>query len=173
MPYTHIDGVPTFKDSDIIKIYNWMKNDKTLETVFYNVGKEKLTELFFVNFWKRRDLRMFVLFSENKVGGMIWFDRIVDSTASIHINAFKWIWGSNSAILFRNAFCQIFDRHNIDVMIGQIPEINKKAIKFAERVGFEKSGIIPKALYIDRLKKKVDAHISYAVKDRYLEKYNR
>lgn len=173
LPYTHIDGVPTFKDSDIIRIYNWMKNDKTLETVFYNVSKEKLTENFFVQFWKRKDLKMFVLFSENKVGGMIWLDRIIDSTAAIHINAFKWTWGGDNIRLFRKAVCQIFTGYNIDVMIGQIPVINQKAIKFSERVGFIKSGIIPKSLYVHRLKKKVDAYLSYAVKDSFLESYHR
>ena len=171
LPYTLIDGVPTLKDSDIIQIYNWMKNDQTLETVFYNVSKEKLTDRFFLKFWKRNDLKMFVLLHENKVGGMIWFDRIVDSTATIHINAFKWTWGNISVMLFRKAVCRIFAEQNIDVMIGQIPEINKKAIKFSDRVGFDKSGIIPKALYVERLKKKVDAYISYAVKETFLEKY--
>jgi hypothetical protein len=171
LTYRLIDGIPTLKDSEIIQIYNWMKNDKTLGTVFYNVGLEVLTEDYFLKFWKRKDLKMFVLFTKNKVAGLIWFDRIIDATASIHINAFKWTWGGNNIQLFRKAVCQIFRESNIDVMVGQIPSINFKAIKFSERVGFIKSGIIPKSLYVYEFKKKVDAYISYAVKDHFIEKY--
>ena len=94
--------------------------------------------------------------------------RIIDATASIHFNAFKWTWGGNNIQLFRKAVFKIFIEHNIDVMIGQTPLINQKAIKFSKGVGFIKSGIIPKSLYVHELKKKVDAYISYAVKDSFI-----
>jgi RimJ/RimL family protein N-acetyltransferase len=168
LPYTSIDGIPTFKDSDIVQMYHWMKKDRTLKTVFYNVDSELLTEIFFIRFWKRQDLKMFVVLSENRVAGLIWLDRIIDSTAMIHINSFKWIWGRSSVSVFRRATCEILTKHGIDVLIGQIPITNEKAIKFSEKVGFLKCGIIPKSLYIHLLDKKVDAFVSYACKDRFL-----
>jgi hypothetical protein len=171
LPYTLIDGVPTFKDSDIIQMYHWMKKDKTLETVFYNVSSALLTENFFIRFWKRQDLKMFVLISEKKVAGLIWLDRIIDSTAMIHINSFKWIWGRTTVPIFRKAICKIFTNYDIDVLIGQIPETNELAIKFSEKVGFLKCGIIPKSLYNHRFVKKVDAHVTYACKDSFLNDY--
>jgi hypothetical protein len=173
LPYTLIDGIPTLKDSDIIKIYHWMKKDKTLETVFYNVGSELLTREFFIRFWKRQDLRMFVILSDNKVAGLIWLDRIIDSTAMIHINSFKWTWGGNSVPLYREATCEIFTKYGIDVLIGQIPVTNELAIKFSEKVGFLQCGIIPKSLYNHRLDKKVDACVTYACKDCFLEVHAR
>ena len=169
LPYVLIDGIPTFKDSEIIQIYNWMKNDRTLETVFYNISKDKMSESFFLRFWKRKDLKMFVIFSENKVAGLIWLDRIIDSTAMIHINAFKWTWGGDNITLFKWATCEIFIKHNIDVLIGQMPVINKVAINFSKNVGFIKCGIIPKSLYVYRLNKKVDAYLGYATKDSFLQ----
>lgn len=167
MPYMSIDGIPTFKNSDIIKIFNWMKNDKTLQTVFYNIDKEIVTDDFFVRFWKRKDIKMFVIFYESKIAGLIWIDRIINSTAMIHINTFKWTWGGNNVQIYINAIGEIFNNYNVDVLIGQMPVTNKMAIRFSKNVGFKKSGIIPKSLYVHKLDKKVDAYVSYALKETF------
>lgn len=77
--------------------------------------------------------------------GVVIFDniRIADSScAEIHIAISKEIWGK----ICKNLFDEMIVSCGIDVLYCQIPKIAVRAISMCKKMGFKKTGYIPKAL---------------------------
>lgn len=54
---------------------------------------------------------------------------------------------------------RILELYDLDVLIGMIPETNERAIKLAERTGFEFCGFFPFGSYVQRLRRSVTTQV--------------
>ncbi len=172
LPYRLIDGIPTFRDSEIVQVYNWTKEDDLLQKVYYNIDTSKISEDWFLQFWKRPDISVYVVLLNGKVGGWVWIDQIIDNSANIHLCIFKWTWGVSSIKMCRDGLLQLLniknkrtDRYMVDILVGYTPVYNQLAVRFSKKVGFKKAGIIPKSLFYHSIQVKVDAYVSYISRD--------
>jgi hypothetical protein len=92
VPYTHIDGVPTFTDSDLMSFYDQMKSDGTVDDVFAQGDARNRFE--FLDLVKSPGNIFHVVLSpgEKKVFGVFWINRFEMKTARMHFCVFKEFW---------------------------------------------------------------------------------
>lgn len=83
--------------------------------------------------------------NENYLFGLIIFDNIRisnSSCAQVHIVTNKSIWGKT----IKNIYEEVLRTLPIDILYCEIPQIAVNAIAMCKRLGFKKTGYIPKAL---------------------------
>lgn len=83
--------------------------------------------------------------NENYLFGLIIFDNIRisnNSCAQVHIVTNKSIWGKT----IKNIYEEVLRTLPIDILYCEIPQIAVNAIAMCKRLGFKKTGYIPKAL---------------------------
>lgn len=103
---------------------------------------------FISNYIKSEDSLVIGIFNSKQdiLFGVAIFDSIrfsgKDSCAQVHIAISKDIWGR----LCANIFNRILDECLIKTLYCEIPQIAVKPIAIVKRMGFKKTGYIPKAL---------------------------
>lgn len=147
--YTRIDGIPTFKNSDIFGIYNKIVEQNLDSLVFsdgtINSGRDFLNMLYTTN------TILFVITYKNKKVGITWLNRFQGKKAQIHFCFFKEMHGRPKLIQIGEfALNKILNwkysdnnEYFVDVLIGYIPVWNKAANKFMTKINATKVGIIP------------------------------
>ena len=142
--YQEIDGCWTLSDTHVKEFYQKMD----IKNLFYY---KTPTEAEFIQFCKNP--KNIVLFFSDGVG--IFTD--VGISAECHINS----WGHSMT----NAFMALNYIYNkgIRTVVGVIPGWYKKAIRFIEKVGFTKVGVIPD--YSDTYKGVSDFTLYYRCRD--------
>lgn len=168
LPYTFVDGVPTLKDSEIVQLYEWSREERSLQTVFYNIDCSSITREWFLRFWKHPGKKIYLILGEGQVGGWVWIDRRIDCCASVHFNMFRWTWGPRALQMCRQGVFELLHmehngngKHKLEVLVGQTPVTNRLAIKFIQKIGFKPIGRIPGALFDFKSQSYVDAYMSY------------
>ncbi len=94
IPYTEVDGIKTFRDSDILDLYGRMVKDGTADTVFYE-GTVSTREEFLASI-KNRGTLLFILKVDDKIVGFTWLNRFENRTAHNHFVAFSEVWGKET-----------------------------------------------------------------------------
>lgn len=162
VPYLPADGVPPFRDSVILGLWDKLVEQKLHDLVFFD-GNVNTREKFLL-FMKNPCRVLFVVESaECGVSGFFWIDNIVHRRAHVHICAFKETWGENAkamALAGLQAVFNMVDRTGtpvINVLCGVIPTTNPRAIRFAKSVGFSLCGTVPGYLYHAGRGQNVDA----------------
>lgn len=134
------------KRSDLFRCYEDNKLILDCQSTISVDNKNKLAN-FIIPFAEAED-SMVVGIMDNKeqfLFGIVIFDniRIADtSCAEVHIAISKEIWGK----LCRNVFTEMLRYCSIDILYCQIPKIAVRAIGMCKKLGFKKTGYIPKAL---------------------------
>lgn len=104
---------------------------------------------------------------EKYLYGIIIFDNIrtdgTVSTAQVHIVTDKAVWGKT----IKDVYQDVLDFGLIDNIYCEIPQIAVRAIGMCKRLGFKKTGYIPKALpYINSKGEKKLYDINIFVRER-------
>jgi len=150
VPYTEVDGVRTFSDSGIKRLFLRTVEDDLATVVFYE-GTVR-TEEQFLAVMKYGECLFYVIYIDSDVIGYAWLNRFENRTARYHFCAFKDYWGrlDDVAPEIMSTLFKLKDSKNkplFDLFTGYIPIWNKPAVKFTLKHGGRSAGEIPNAIY--------------------------
>jgi len=169
IPYVEVDGIRTFKDSEIIALYDRTVRDGTAKALFHDgeIGsaKEFLTSI------KFGENRLFVVLVLNEIAGVFWLNRFKGRSCYVHFTTFSHVWGKNSVEVGRAAIRKAMhmatdaEGYTFDVLLGLIPSWNQRAIRWTLDVGFEACGDIPNAIWDSDQGKSVQGTLMYLTRE--------
>jgi hypothetical protein len=171
-PYTAIDGIPTMSDSFIMGLYEKMEDEGVVHKVFVE-GSVKNKEDF-LYLMKFRESRLFVLIKEGTVGGFYYLNHFGAKSAKFHFCLYSILYGKDSIEISKKAVRTILEtrcgeNYLYDMLYGVIPESNKIARNWARRMGFELLGMMPSAVFDEKLGRSVPGEYFYVERGKYNE----
>jgi hypothetical protein len=162
----YIDGVPTFKDSAIMELFDRMEADGTIELVFFD-GSVKTREEFLIKM-KSVGTQLYMVFmkEEKYPAAFIWLDQFKHKTAHGHFCVFSSHWGDaykiGHEVLVRLVHLKDNnDRYIFDAIYGFTPVDNELAIKATTSAGMVVAGTLPNAYWYSSDDKSHDAVMTY------------
>ena len=162
-PYMEIDGRWTLTDDQVMRLHDRIIHcghdeilcDGTIDT------REKFLSAM------KHDSKLFVVFAEKLIPGILWLNRFEGRTARIHYCGFN-VGGYRDKIRFaKHAIKTILHIKNtdgtfaVDVLVGHTPASLKRAVRFIGAVGGIKVGKIPFLSWNGKTGKSEDGIISY------------
>lgn len=162
IPYRRYDGVPTFRDSEIMALYHRMQADGTADTCFFDGSV--INPLQFLQCMQGHPNRLYVFIEEN-LGqiGIAWINQVQAKRAAIHFCTFSNVWGRRDLPEVGSWAVQRLLRlrnpdgeYSFDMFWGLTPTENKLAIRFAQRIGGNMVGILPLSLWNASRQQSVD-----------------
>ena len=163
-PYMQIDGIPTFRDSEILYLYDAMVRDGVAETVFAD-GTIRSGEDWLHSITSGNNL-LYVVRADGYSAVACWLNSFDGKAAHMHWTVFSKFWNNGSVKLMKFAVGEIMSlkrnetesrEYLFDVLIGLIPITNTRAIKFSQKCGGILAAVIPNAIYDHINKQSVDA----------------
>jgi len=170
VPYTRIDGVPTFKDSTLMEMFDKVERDGTIDAIFFDGGVK--TRQDFLLMMRRFDTQFYGVYvkdSEVPVG-FIWLDMFMQKTARGHFCAFSEYWGDAYKIgheVLVRLLTMKDDKGDyvLDAVYGFTPEDNELALTATKAAGFRVAGTLPYAFYYESDKRSHHAVMMYYTRD--------
>lgn len=171
VPYTEVDGIPMFKDSQIMNLFDRMEKDGTVETVFFN-GCVKTREGF-LSYMKSKSILLFVFMVDYTPVGFTWLNNIQDRSAQQHLCMFKEFWGRSLdvGIPMLRQVIEMKDNNDeyiFDLLTTIVPAWNKKVINFLHKIGAIRFGSnLPNAIWNDREQRSEEGVMFYFTRGDY------
>ena len=156
IPYCEIDGVRTFADSEIIDIYNQME---MVDNVFIDSQITSAAE--FLQAMKYGDNHLYVIMNDADLVAIAWINRFEGKLARLHFSFIDLEYHGKVAV-GKKLVGDILNVKNskneyvFDMLVGVVPENNKKACEYVQAVGLIKIGVLPYGSY-NRFKGKSEA----------------
>jgi len=147
IPYVEVDGVPTFKNSDIIGIYDRMVEEGTADRTFYD-GSIRSGEQFLAAM-KGPNNFLIVIYWNDELSAVMWANRFQCKWAQNHFCCFRNVWGNHKVIheMGRVSCLWLLDNLKLDCLFSMIPESNKPAIASVLGAGATIVGTSPFGAY--------------------------
>jgi hypothetical protein len=144
IPYVKVDGVPTFKDSEIRDFWYRMIKEKTVEIVFTDGSIQSARE--FIKAMKSPDNFLIVVYWDGVIMGIMWANRFQHNYAQNHFCAFKDFWGTACIPLCGKAgSLYLLENLNLGVLMGLVPKNNHPAVNAVITAGGNYVGELPNA----------------------------
>lgn len=157
IPYTRVDGIPTFKDSEIYNLYIRMVAENKLEKVFYD-GSVTSPEGF-LQMFNEGDQFLYVFMNiEGKFLGFFWINHFEGPSCRIHFCMFNSA-GKNIIKLAKMGL-EFLGKY-FRPLIGITPINNKVACKLIQKCGCISVGVMPEMIYNYYKQQNEEALISY------------
>ena len=152
---------------DLSIIYYKILEQRLLKTLFYD-GSILSTQAF-IDKMKDPGVRLFLGFHEGEIALLSFLTTFDQRTAQGHFTSLKIkseIDIVKEGKYFVNQLLNMKreDTYYFDTFYGIVPVTNKLAIRFSERCGMTKAGIIPKFCFNYFEQKSVDGQILYIVR---------
>jgi hypothetical protein len=151
--YKVVDGIPTFRDSELVHVFQKAKEERLLPLVMYNVDPETPAAAF-VRMYRIGGGRMlWLVFDEGELAGWVWLDDFANRTARSHFCLFRWVSQARRSEeigreMFRHLFMMRFhNERRLQVIRAEMPAFNKPGLWFLQSVGMKVVGEIPDAAY--------------------------
>lgn len=150
VPYVLLDGEWTVADEVVKGFYLGCVDDGTSETVFFD-GSIDSPERFLETVQNPRALPVF-LFVQGRPAAFAWLNGFCRHSAFAHFCVMKWAWGELALEMGRKtiAYWLGFRRGSgaplLHLIIGTIPSVNRRAVRFVAAIGFKVCGRIPKMI---------------------------
>ncbi|MHC4757098.1 MAG: hypothetical protein ACYTE8_00415 [Planctomycetota bacterium] len=164
VPYTHIDGVPTFKDSELEALYNRVVSEGIEPTLFHDDSVNSVEG--FIRSAKDSDnTLMFIIMDDDEPMGCIWLNRFERVSAQGHFVYFKDFWGTGKPLAATKKFLRLATHILFPTIIGIMPSWNRVAHKHCMAAGMHKLGRVPAMLYSKEKQCPTEATIFYSTKE--------
>lgn len=157
--------------SDLVLYELWDRMvDSGTERVTFS-GGEATDHHSFRNLVRKGCNDVFVGFFEGQPIGMAWLNDVRDHSARAHFSIFREGWGRRRdglapGVMLARYFAATFLRNSVlDVLIGYVPVRNRLAIRFMEKVGAQKVGVLPKGAWMHDEQKSEDVQILAITKE--------
>ena len=157
LPYIHIDGIPTLRDSDLLHLYDRMDAEGSAVAAYPQGRENWLAEM------KARRSLLYVVMADDAQGGMLWLNDFRGRYAHVHLVVFKEFHGREHINKGREALWAVLHgmdatgRYVLDGLMAMIPTWNRLAIAYARACGFQKVGVIPFGHYDETKEKSAPA----------------
>lgn len=155
LPYTKVDGVPTLRDSDLVRLYLQMADEGRLEWAFYDGSVQSADD--FLYFAKSTHLYLF-LNSDEEYLGFFWVTDLTPISCKVH---FCMLAKAGKQVLKLGRMGLEFLGEHFKVIEGVTPVKNILACKFIQKVGMIPIGVMPDRIYNFYADNTEDALISY------------
>jgi hypothetical protein len=171
LPYTAIDGIPTFTDSFIRGLFERMDGEGLAERVFYDGAVTNPDA--FLAMMKHGMNRLFVIEFRGEIAGCCWLNNFASRRGEFHFCFFDNLRGQDAVGVGRDVVCDLLYMEDsagnpiFDLLFGMTEVANKPAEFWCRKMGFEYLGIIPSVLWNANLKKSVPAHFWYVERGNY------
>ena len=147
IPYVEVNGSKTFSDEALVSIFDQIKQDNTLSTVFYGGTVRNADD--FLAFVKSPSNYMSVVAVNKDITGIGWINGVSDNHAMGHFCFFRSSWGKYTQDMGQALLDYWFsfpgdDGPLFDLLIGMVPSFNARAIDYVKSLGFVELGEIPK-----------------------------
>lgn len=167
-PYTEIDGIRTYSDSEIKELFERTVRDGLDRIVFYE-GTVQTAEQF-LNIMKSGSVLFYALMSDGEIIGYTWLNRFENHTARMHFCVFQEYWGKTldigKFVLDKIMHMKDLEGNYIwDLLTGFVPAWNKRAINFALKCGGQSHGKIPNAIWNQEKQQSEDAVFIYYTRE--------
>jgi len=149
IPYTLIDGIPTFRDSEIVGFYTRMEKEGTASTVFSDGIINNARD--FLAVMKSNLNMLYVIFVDDEQSGVFWLNRFEARFARMHWCLFSNQRGKDSIGIGVEVLRIIMNwkdrdgKYLYDMLLGIVPSSNKIAIGYCKKCGGVIQGEIPNA----------------------------
>lgn len=160
LPYCEYeDGAATMSPDFIFNLYHSIESAYP-GLVFYD-GKINSAAEFFEHV-TRRDVFFFVITYDWAPVAMIWFNRLDTTHCYGH-----WCWFADSLNYTEKVAAskwvlnKVFEILPYSVLVGHIPTLNARAVKFAKDTGMTEIGVIPDLLWSEALQAPIDGTVLY------------
>jgi len=150
LPYASLDGIRTYRDSEILELYERLLNEGG-EHVFRDGSVKSAVD--FLCMAKGPQVAFYVAYVRGVVAGVVWLNRFQARFAQCSFFVFRQFWGADALGLGRHCLRELLHardaegRHHLDMLIGLTPADNRAAISFALRCGWKRRGLLPYGIY--------------------------
>jgi RimJ/RimL family protein N-acetyltransferase len=150
LPYTTVDGVPTYKDSEIRRLYHRVVDEGFEDVLFHDNSILNAEEFLVV--MKRPDTCLWTVKYDDVMVAMFWINRIEYTHAHFHFTFFKNAWGSpitdevgreTMKFMFDLKETETSEEPMFSLLLGRLAASNTIAIEYAKRVGWKVLGEVP------------------------------
>lgn len=166
LPYCEVDGISTFRDSEILGFYDRMVGSGTVESVFSD-GQINSREDW-LRAMKSPENFLYVVYADENISAIFWLNNVEIKQARFHYCFFYSAWkkgsikiGKKILEILMNKKNSLSDDYLLDVLIGITPISNKPAVKFAKLLGWKIIGTLPFGAWSNKKQKSESAIISY------------
>lgn len=166
LPYCTIDGIPTFKDSEIGYLYTMLEKAGRAKAAFCDGSARSPEE--FVQLMKSETNKLWVITVENKIKGITWLNNFRQTTAWGHFAFFKT--ENKTLEIATETMKQLIYMKNNDefifsVLMGFVSTKNKIAVEFIKHMGMTIIGKVPNAAFDYYDQKTYDAILFYVARE--------
>jgi hypothetical protein len=146
-PYTRVDGVPTFTNSEVMNLYDRAVLDGVDSMLFLDGTIQSRTD-WLASVTSGHSL-LCVISLDGEFAGIGWLDRMEGHSAYVGFWVFDRFRGSESVFIAQDFQKYVFnltksvDSYRFDILLFRIPEWNQRAKFFAEKIGCVCVGPIP------------------------------
>lgn len=170
VPYMHIDGVPTFRDSSIMEMFDKMERDGTVDSVFFDGSVRTREE--FLRRMRQPGIQLYGVFVKDSdvPVGFIWMEMFGKRTARGHFCAFSEYWGDaykigHEILVILLSMRDSDGNYVLDAIYGFTPKDNTLALGALEAAGFKVAGTLPNAFYYESLDRACDGVMMYFTRE--------
>lgn len=150
VPYAAVDGIRTFRDSEIAELYERLLAEGGAH-VFRDGTVASAAE--FLRMAKAPGVVLYVAYVRGKLAGVVWLNRFQARFAQCSFFVFREFWGRAALGLGRHCLRELLHardaegRHHLDMLVGITPADNRAAVGFALRCGWRRRGVLPWGVY--------------------------
>jgi hypothetical protein len=170
LPYTTVDGMPTFADSFVRNLFNRMVEDDTAKSVFFDGSVKDPDE--FLNIMKFGNNALWIVSVDEEISGVVWLNNFEQKRASFHFCFFSNVWGKDTVSIGKKCVLTLLElksngEYDFDLLTGLVPLRNEKAIKWCQEMNFEIIGRLPCSVWNAEEQKSEDGIIFYVERGKY------
>jgi len=166
IPYIPIDGIMTFRDSEIRDLFMQMQSRGLAETVF--TAGDIRTANDFLSAMKYGGNILYVIYADDEQVGVVWLNRFEARFARVHWCL--WIPPGKKLLQVGKETLRLLmyaknkeGEYLYDMLMGITPSYNRGAVRLAEMWGMTLGGEIPNAALKDGIS--VPGIISYCTRE--------
>ncbi|CCO25012.1 hypothetical protein [Maridesulfovibrio hydrothermalis] len=167
--FRDFDGSLSLSDDHLKWFWEKMGKAGQISVVFYDGSVESFED--FKKLAKLKDQHFFLGFKDGRPAGMFWLNGFTQRSCFVHLTIIPDFHGKAALQMGRGVLRHLLSvtdvsgSYILDCVKGLIPVMNSLACRMAQRSGFEKAGVIQKAVYLAAEDKSVDAAIFCAVRN--------
>jgi len=173
VPYAVKDGIPTFRNSELARMYQQVYEEGWGPELFNDGSINSVDD--FVSCMVSPGVMFWGLFCNNELMAIAWLNRIERTHAHVHYGIFKnWRKSAEVAEAQRMFFDQMLaQEYNgktlFEVIIASTPVTCTRMFPLLDRLGFRRVGEIPNYIWSDKLQCSVTGVISCITREDLLK----
>ncbi len=160
IPYIEVDGIKSFKDSEVMGFYDRMVEEGTAETTFSDGSVRSRGEFLSM----AKNCGFFAVSCKSEVVGFVWITDVYMRRAQVHFCFFRTSkdWGKDGVEIGKrtaSVLINLKDKNGyiFDVLLGVTPIDNLPAVMWLHRIGLKKLCEIPNGVFSAKEKRSIPA----------------